>query len=366
MAGLMRARKTPQTRTLTGLAAVLLATVPTIACDETTVVRAPPPGSRVDSFQQASVSKIDVLWVVDNSSSMTEEQENLGRNFDRFLGFLTGAKVDYRIAVTSTDAVNDAGKLLAAEGKPAIITNETPNPVAAFSANVKVKGTGGNAREQGLDAARRALELNAGSFLRADAFLFIIFVSDEDDYSAPGTPRFFYRYFEGLKGKGNEGMITAGAIVGDVPAGCVSGSATAEAGARYKEVVEQVGGRIGSICSAEFDGILRDMGLDAVGLKRKFALSQVPNFDKDFEVTTVLPCDTAQATRDLVCTKTEGACTTPANTFRCTVRKQEEGAPDGWSYEIATNTLLFHGAAVPPKGATIEAYYFVADEKTDP
>ena len=51
-------------------------------------------------------TKIDFLFVIDNSGSMCEEQDNLTRNFDAFSNFLfedLGASADYRIAVTSTD-----------------------------------------------------------------------------------------------------------------------------------------------------------------------------------------------------------------------------------------------------------------------
>lgn len=51
-------------------------------------------------------TKLDFLFVIDNSGSMCEEQTNLTANFRLFSQFLAqelGASADYRIAVTSTD-----------------------------------------------------------------------------------------------------------------------------------------------------------------------------------------------------------------------------------------------------------------------
>lgn len=67
-------------------------------------------------------TKIDFLFVVDNSGSMCEEQDNLTRNFQAFSDFLfeeLGASADYRIAVTSTDMNPDNGERGRFLAKPA-------------------------------------------------------------------------------------------------------------------------------------------------------------------------------------------------------------------------------------------------------
>lgn len=64
--------------------------------------------------------KIDFLWVVDNSSSMCQEQAALSANFDTFVSSLeTNFDVDARIAVTSVDAQcqNNGTTVFAARGK---------------------------------------------------------------------------------------------------------------------------------------------------------------------------------------------------------------------------------------------------------
>jgi len=88
-------------------------------------------------------------------------------------------------------------------------------------------GVGGSGLERGIQAAAMALGRDTNratgaftaapaenaDFLRPEASLFIIFVSDEDD-SSFGQVSYFYRAFESLKGAGNEGLVSASAIVG--------------------------------------------------------------------------------------------------------------------------------------------------------
>lgn len=64
--------------------------------------------------------EIDFLWVVDNSSSMCQEQRALSENFQKFVASLEDSfDVDARFAVTSVDAQsqNDDKKVFSARGK---------------------------------------------------------------------------------------------------------------------------------------------------------------------------------------------------------------------------------------------------------
>lgn len=291
------------------------------SCDDTQILTIPPPAVQVDELKQAPAALVDILWVVDNSESMIEEQASLADNFDRFISGLTlcqGTGVDndvcdfdtktcmasgapcnppnYQIGVIATDVISelDQGKLRrvglcvpsvgatpannnfqyclnnnadctdAANGvcdmgsSLSFVTPNTPGASAAFSRAVRV-GTGGSGLETGIRAAALALGRDTNrttgqwmpsptentGFLRPDASLFIIFVSDEDD-SSFGEVTYFYRAFETLKGAGNEGVVSVSAIVGDpdvdgvdgtalggCPAGAAPGERIAQAGTRY-------------------------------------------------------------------------------------------------------------------------------------
>src|SRR6476661_1736301 len=51
-----------------------------------------------------SITKIDVLWVVDNSGSMATSQQNLANNFPSFIQKFQEKAYDFQMGVVTTDA----------------------------------------------------------------------------------------------------------------------------------------------------------------------------------------------------------------------------------------------------------------------
>lgn len=57
-------------------------------------------------FQEnANRSKVDILWVVDNSGSMKNEQEALANNFEIFINDFIDRNLDFNMAVTTTGKI---------------------------------------------------------------------------------------------------------------------------------------------------------------------------------------------------------------------------------------------------------------------
>ena len=54
------------------------------------------------TLSSGSTRPVDILFIVDNSSSMVEEQRGLDENFKTFLAQLTMAGADYRLAAVNT------------------------------------------------------------------------------------------------------------------------------------------------------------------------------------------------------------------------------------------------------------------------
>ena len=199
-------------------------------------------GTQKEEFEQIAAAKIDILWVVDNSQSMAEEQAGIGANFQAFISQLISTGVDYHIGVVSTDP-DDQGQLHLGSGQIDTYINPlTVDPANVFLENIKV-GTSGAKLEKAFETASLALGVgpewrpgqaptppNSG-FLRDDAALFIIMVSDENDKSF-GPVNYYRKLFEGYKGPGNESLISVSAIVGPPGSGCSS----AEAGDRYVDL----------------------------------------------------------------------------------------------------------------------------------
>lgn len=334
------------------------------ACEDVRFHVRNPPGTQVDFFRQSSVPVLDVLWVVDNSASMQEEQAQLAENFGQFFKYLTQSGADYHIGVISTDIYNPEhqGRLL---GESYIISRNTPDAEAAFAANVAV-GTEGKGDEQGLRASLLALSepLLSGrnqGFLRPQAWLFVIYVSDEDDHSF-GPIEYFVRSLEQIKGIGNDGMVKAAAVVGDVPQvplACRQAKG-AEPGVRYVELAQQTGGPVLSICDENFSANLDQLGFTAAGLKKTFTLSLAP-WPTSIAVWVKTTCANEPLPAD-VCETTYDDCGGAAADVYGRVCVVRQVYPDGWAYEEEANSIRFFGRAVPPFGAVIQVGYRPLEE----
>ena len=207
-----------------------------LACSGEKLNRVPPPGTHTETFDQAAASKIDLLWVIDNSGSMADKQQKVAASLARFIDVFARGAIDYRIAVTTTDVfATRPGSHGTFFGTPPLIRPTDDDPLAEFQQNIKV-GTLGSGDEQGLAAAKLALDQVASAnapilaaraacvsacgtsgtptpcvktcqvqhepdFLRPEAYLYVICVSDEDDHS--GEEAVYYgRYLETVKGAG--------------------------------------------------------------------------------------------------------------------------------------------------------------------
>jgi hypothetical protein len=170
---------------------------------------------------------LDLLFVVDDSPSMRQEQASLAVNFPLFVDVLesaAGGLPDLHLGVVSPNVGTgpsggggdacagggDRGVLQLPDGCPPLsdgarfisdieideesgarLFNYTGDLADQFSCLAQL-GTGGCGFEQPLEAAARALENRAenAGFLRDDAFLMVVFLTDEDDCSAADTTMF--------------------------------------------------------------------------------------------------------------------------------------------------------------------------------
>jgi len=288
---------------------------------------------QVDAFEQKAAAEVDILWVVDNSASMLQEQNNLANNFTSFIGYIDSSLIDYHIGVIAMDMADPVhqGKLV---GATKVITRQTPDAAGVFSTNVRV-GTSGGGFEMGILASHDALSeplvsgANAG-FLRPGASLAVIFVSDEDDHSYGGVT-YYTRFFTTLKEVGNERRVIMAAIVGPEPDGCSGANGAASFGERYHQLVQNLGGSSASICAADFSVTLSQLGLTVAGLGRKFVLSQTP------DPATVVVRVRAPGEQDWT--------------------EIVESPTEGWRLDLGENAVYFDGSYVPPPEADIEVEY---------
>ncbi len=174
---------------------------------------------------------VDLIFVVDNSQSMREEQASLVANFPALIETLTTpgdrdgdgvdepGVTDLRVAIVSTDmgvgadnvdafcpsATGDDGRFVfesRAEGAACAgfvvpeggrwleLDPTDPDALSQSFACLAELGTGGCGLEQQLEASFAAITRNAAEgapnagFLRSDSLVAFVFVTDEDDCSA--------------------------------------------------------------------------------------------------------------------------------------------------------------------------------------
>ncbi len=241
--------------------------------------------------------KMDIIFVIDDSGSMSEEQNNLAANFPKFVSKIesfktkSGAKLDYRLAVTTTGRnltynvsipfggtmpMSEKGDDGAFRSKKECGTSKRwiertdANASSEFSCLAKA-GTGGASIEMPLEATKLALvdRVNDGTnagFLRPDALLAVVILTDEDDCSREDNnftiqndscetmpnvqPVTHYKQVLDTAAKG-EGRWATAVIAGDKT--CKSSFGDAIEAKRLKDFVSLAGknGTFSSICDGD-------------------------------------------------------------------------------------------------------------------
>ena len=177
------------------------------------------------------------------------------------------------------------------------------------------------------------LSTTTAGFLREDAALAVVMLSDENDASAM-SPSGFVTWFDTLKSDPTQ--LSFNAICGDRFFGCnnfdiFGNPLSATGGDEYIDAVGLTGGYFGSICTADYSEILDHISLSSAGMTLSFALDHEPS-DLGGVVVTVngveVPNDSS----------------------------------NGWTWESSTQSVVFHGEAVPPAGAEVVVEYPIPTE----
>ncbi len=164
--------------------------------------------------------KVDVLFVDDNSGSMSFEQNRMATRFQTLLDQLEAQHLDYRIAITTTDVSSAAnpprpinnngglqdGRLIPFPTGVSYIESSTPNKLQLFQQAIQraetltcenyIRQTGGQSTdrvayqtycpaddERGVMAANMFVDANYGGFLREGSHFAVVFLADEDVHS---------------------------------------------------------------------------------------------------------------------------------------------------------------------------------------
>jgi hypothetical protein len=232
---------------------------------------------QVDQFRQSASQsrKLDIIWIIDNSGSMMDEQSALGANFSAFIDDFITKNIDFKMAITTTDTSSSLKKGLMVKGSDSKLTSQMAKLnefqfKSDFTNLVKV-GTAGSGYEKGLEASEGFMQKYSGSFLRPDAYLAIVIVSDEEDQS----PKAVSQYTDYLKSfKQETGLIKLYSIVDVNKTNCCQYGVTT-GGDRYILASTKTAGVVGDIRN-DFFGTLSSMGDTLIRLLDSFALSKKP------------------------------------------------------------------------------------------
>ncbi|GIL16845.1 MAG: hypothetical protein BroJett040_05960 [Oligoflexia bacterium] len=171
-----------------------------------------------DYTTKISGGKVDIVFIDDNSASMSTEQNSIANRFSSFLSSLDNKNIDYRIGIITTDvstspynsarAINQNGalqdgRLIVFGDGSSFLTPSTANKESLFGQAIKrnetltceaylnTNPTAGQTStsyqqncpspdERGIKAANLFVRGNPASMIRSDAHLAFVVLSDED------------------------------------------------------------------------------------------------------------------------------------------------------------------------------------------
>ncbi len=344
------------------------------------------------NFQQSNSStsnKVDLLWVVDNSPSMIPAQDNILSNIAAFMTNFQSKNLDFKLAVTTTEAYLAGSNYtnnvayskfrngatlyqLDAYGRPTstvsyskysgifTIIPGVPDLINTFITNA-YQGDQGSGDERAFRSLQITLNnsQNAG-FHRPDAYLAVIILSDEDDFSGdsriegswigqlPGetNAQFAARYvpdhsymaptldsvatyisyldtFTSSTPSNRHYNVSAISVLDSAcqSAQNAAGSPNSIVGQRYMDIAAQTNGTVGSLCDTNFAATLTKIQENILELSSQFFLQRTPILAS---ITVVV--NGASISQDVV---------------------------NGWTYNSTANSIVFHGSSIPPQGANI-------------
>lgn len=272
-------------------------------------------------FVTPALNAVDVILVIDDSSSMKEDQSKLANRMNGLISDLESLKVDYQVCITSTDNKYYAGSPIKWSGTNSVIMNKsTPNKNKVFVNTINSLGAEWSSDERGI----RAVNLMLANFkntgcMRAESTLTTILISDEDERSVGGNKSLSNTQYEPLEASDMPNNLIANihkafdktgyvkpflwnSIIvkpGDTSCMAIQDAQSSPAfyGKLYAELSNKTGGYTGSICASDYTNNLKIIKERTVNSMPGMKLQCVPlsnptvTFDKPVSTTVTLAGD---------------------------------------------------------------------------
>lgn len=204
--------------------------------------------------------QVDILWVIDNSGSMSDIQNNVKANADKFMQeFLKNKALNWRMGLLSTDESQRPYL-----GFDSIFDQSDVDPVATFRQAVARLGINGSGSEKSFKPVQDKLNSYA-NFLRPSAHLIVIFVTDEKEQSRISAQDFL-KYLLGKKNNRVSLVHAYGAFQAtDFSCPDTAGyEQVTYAGSPFEEVIVATNGKAYSTCTPNFGSDMASLGNDIV------------------------------------------------------------------------------------------------------
>ncbi len=227
-------------------------------------------------------TQLDVLLVVDDSGSMSADNNKLASRLQGFVNELQAQNIDWRMCMTTTDIHYYAGALIIWSGIGSnILTRNAPNISQSITDTITAVNGGGQDAfrndERGIYAMNLAVQKDAKRptpCFRPSAAQTVILISDEDERSVAGQssrssaqykplepldyPNSFIDTIHVTYGNGKKFTVNS-IIVNDSKCEAeqdAQGSPSFQ-GTLYRELAMTTGGHVGSICDSDYSNNLR-------------------------------------------------------------------------------------------------------------
>lgn len=136
-----------------------------------------------------ALNSVDVIMIIDDSSSMAADQAKLAARMAGFLSDLDALNIDYQVCLTTTDTSYYKGSPIkwVGLGGSYIINKSTPNKSKIFTDTINALGAEWSSDERGIYALNLMVANYQGTgCFRPQATLSTILISDEDERSVGG------------------------------------------------------------------------------------------------------------------------------------------------------------------------------------
>ena len=259
---------------------------------------------------KAEEMQSDILFVIDNSGSMAQEQRDMADKISNFINKING--LNWRVGIVTTDpsqfGSNSDGRLVPFSNGDYFLTSALSPGKAKqeFAKNIE-QGTDGSGNERGIYAVHRSIEraLNPTEivdkrhkeFFREDAALSVVLISDETETLNSITTGEVLPEIEKSNGDnlinfvrstwGPNKLFQFNSIItrpGD--RNCLEsaglGGTGLHYGVAYDELSRKTGGVVADICSDDYSSSLKLIGQGVAGLQTTYELGCVPqDIDRD-------------------------------------------------------------------------------------